>query len=59
MRGLPEQSVVEVLRVESERFFVRTRRRDPGIPGVLRGSGNAELAEKSRSRRGMTFATDC
>ena len=51
--------MVEVLRVESEGFFVRSRRRAPGIPGVFRGFGNAELAEKIRSRRGMTFATGC
>ena len=50
---------MEVLRVESERFFVRLGRRDPGIPGVFRGFGKAELAEKIRSRRGMTFASGC
>jgi hypothetical protein len=27
--------------------------------GSIRGSDNEELAEKVRSRRGLTFATDC
>ena len=40
-------------------IFVRSRRRDRRIPGVFRGFGNAEVAEKIRSRRGMTFATGC
>ena len=54
-----EQYVVKVLRVENEAFFVRSRRQTGGIAALFRGFGNEELAEKNRSRRGMTFTTGC
>ena len=40
-------------------IFRQIKAPGPGIPGVFWGFGNAELAEKIRSRRGMTFATGC
>jgi hydroxyacylglutathione hydrolase len=51
--------VAEVHRDREREILRQIEAEDPTNTGSIRGSDNEELAEKIRSRRGLTFATGC
>jgi hypothetical protein len=51
--------VVEVLRAPERDVFRQIKASNRSNIGNIARFGNAEMAEKGRSERGMTFATGC
>ena len=51
--------MVKVSRLREREIFRQIQAPNHRHTGVFRGFGNAELAEKIRSQRGLSFATGC
>ncbi len=54
-----QQPVVKVSRLQEREIFRQIQAPNLETTGVFRGFGNAELTEKIRSQRGLSFATGC